>query len=191
MSKILGPVVFKLKREDFHLKHQAQILEFYRAACVHKSEECRLNAAFNLPCMNALYRQHLGNTPNMVLSSPQLKVLTPPSLINCSSASLAVQSEVEESKEEPPENLTFSFDNCYLMFSRDNENIRQMAAASIHEGFIAAGDKEDTTVLRSTFHEMMIDQSELVLTSLVPKLDDTLEHYANSQAIQNFNPNDQ
>lgn len=190
MSKIIGPVVFKLKREDFHLKFQGQILEFYRAACVHKSEQCRLNAAYNLPCMNVLYREHLDDTPNLILSSPQIKALAPPSLTNCSSTSLAVQSEVEESKEEPPENLCFNFDNCYLMFSRDNDEVRRVAAASIHEGFIAAGDKDDTTILRCTFHDLMIDQSEAVITSLIPHLDVTIERYGNQQAITNFNPSE-
>jgi len=63
---------------------------------------------------------------------------------------------MEESKDEPgamndaqhanSQGNTFDFDKCYLAFTGDsNEKIRQITAASIHEGFVAAQDSEDTS----------------------------------------------
>ena len=117
MTKILGPVCNKLQREDMHLKYQQQILEFYRVACLHKNDECRLNAAYNLPAMNLIYRKHLDKVPPMMLSSQSMKFISQPPMTSSSSASLQV--DIEESKDEivmsdgqqgPP----FNFDNCYL-----------------------------------------------------------------------------
>lgn len=42
MSLIVGPIAFKLMTKDeLHIKYQQNILEFYRATCVHKSDQCR------------------------------------------------------------------------------------------------------------------------------------------------------
>jgi hypothetical protein len=63
MAEIIGPISYKLsKLDDMHLKYQPQILEFYSAICVHKSDECRRHAAYNLPAINQIYRNHLGES---------------------------------------------------------------------------------------------------------------------------------
>jgi hypothetical protein len=118
-------------------------------------------------------------------------------MTSSSSASLQV---MEESKDEMgaandtqhgganSQGNTFDFDKCYLTFTGDsNEKIRQITAASIHEGFVAAQDSEDTSSLREAFHELMTDEVTEVLISLIPNLPTTIKNYANKHAVENFN----
>lgn len=62
MSQLIGPLCFKLQqKEDLHIKYEQQLLTFYKTICVHKSDECRENAVYNLPAMNQIYRQRISN----------------------------------------------------------------------------------------------------------------------------------
>ncbi len=63
MAQIIGAICFKLQKMDnMHIKYQPQILEFYSAICVHKTDTCRRYAVYNLPAMNKIYRKHLGES---------------------------------------------------------------------------------------------------------------------------------
>lgn len=89
MAQIIGAICFKLQKMDnMHIKYQSQILEFYSAICVHKTDTCRRYAVYNLPAMNKIYRKHLGESNCFIpKSSQQLQ---------------RQNSECEESKEEEP-----------------------------------------------------------------------------------------
>lgn len=54
----LGRIVYALKRFDLYLKHKDKFLEFYMSTVHHKEIEMRKKAAYNLPCFNALYKDH-------------------------------------------------------------------------------------------------------------------------------------
>lgn len=52
--------------------------------------------------------------------------------------------------------MPFEFNKAFLNFANDaNEQIRITTANCLHEAFIEAGDEEDTSVLRETFHELL------------------------------------
>ena len=133
MSAIIGPVASKLhQKEDLHLKYQQQILDFYRVASQHKSDECRQNAAYNLPCMNLIYRAHLDKVQwsPLLASQPATKIPVV-SMTSSSSASLQVMEESKDeqatARESPTSSQgnTFDFDKCYLAFTGDaNDQIR-------------------------------------------------------------------
>lgn len=58
VSQFIGQLAHKLSQVgNLHLKYKEDILEFYKALCVHKIDECRQNAAYCLPCMNSLYKR--------------------------------------------------------------------------------------------------------------------------------------
>jgi len=98
MAQIIGAICFKLQKMDkMHIKYQPQILEFYSAICVHKTDTCRRYAVYNLPAMNKIYRKHLGDSNCFIPKRglPQLQ---------------RQSSECEESKDEEPNSPTVPFE---------------------------------------------------------------------------------
>lgn len=61
MSRIVGQLAHKLKAHEAPLleKYKDEFIAFYKMICVHRCEECRENAAFNLPAMNLIFRQFI------------------------------------------------------------------------------------------------------------------------------------
>jgi hypothetical protein len=49
-------VVYKLKEFDLHVKYQSEFIGYFREICDHKSAQIRKKGAYNLPCMNLLYK---------------------------------------------------------------------------------------------------------------------------------------
>lgn len=56
MSKMIGPLSFKLSKHDLHLKYKEPILTFYKTIINHKEEENVMSAVYNLPCFHQLYK---------------------------------------------------------------------------------------------------------------------------------------
>lgn len=57
ISQLCGLVAFKLsEREDIHLVHKQEFLEFYLHICDHKEVGIRKRAVFNLPAMHKLFK---------------------------------------------------------------------------------------------------------------------------------------
>lgn len=56
MTELLGPIVFKLKKYDLHMKHGQEIIDFFKEMCDHKEQDIREKALYNLPCMHLLYK---------------------------------------------------------------------------------------------------------------------------------------
>lgn len=78
----------------------------------------------------------------------------------------------------------FEFSQVYFQFSQDaDERIRVITASCIHEGFLAAQDDEDTSLLRDTLHELMQDDSKEVMTALCQNLEVIIAKYANTHSI--------
>ncbi len=63
MSMIIGQLLFKLKAKQLDVKYKEELMEFFKFICGHKLEKIRLNAAYNLPCFNKIYRHFYMQTP--------------------------------------------------------------------------------------------------------------------------------
>ena len=62
ISEMCGLLAFKLsERNDFHMTHKQEFLEFYLHICDHKEELIRKKAVYNLPCMHQLYKSEEAN----------------------------------------------------------------------------------------------------------------------------------
>jgi hypothetical protein len=57
LTRIIGEIVFKIKKWDFHLKYKTNFVDFFNTACTSKELDLRRHAAYNLPCFNLLYRE--------------------------------------------------------------------------------------------------------------------------------------
>jgi hypothetical protein len=132
--------VFKLKAKQLDLKYKEEFLEFYKFICGHKTDKVREHAAFNLPCFNSTYR-------HFCLPPAQTKGAIARQKTGISTTNN--QDEDEESKDESSSDSDFSFNQLYLQFASDAcLEVRMLAASSLHEGFLAAGEDEDTHALR-------------------------------------------
>lgn len=120
-------------------------MDFYRFICGHKSDKVRQNAAFNLPCFNQIFRHFYLQPP------------LPKSLIVRQKTGISnTKSDDEESKEESSLDSDFCFNQVYLQFASDQcLDVRVVVAASLHEGFLAAGEDEDTHLLREALFLLM------------------------------------
>ena len=57
ISQLCGLVAFKLsERDDIHLTHKQEFLEFYLHICDHKEVSIRKRAIYNLPAMHKLFK---------------------------------------------------------------------------------------------------------------------------------------
>lgn len=55
VASMLGPVLYKCRGFDFHLKHKEQIINFYKFLLLHPEEGVVQSAVYNLPCMHLLF----------------------------------------------------------------------------------------------------------------------------------------
>jgi hypothetical protein len=63
MSRIIGQLALKLQSHELHEKYKNEFISFYKSLVMHKNDECRENAAFNLPAMNLIYRKFIFSIP--------------------------------------------------------------------------------------------------------------------------------
>ena len=87
-------------------------------------------------------------------------------------ATATTRDTCEETKEgdvdEEEIDETFDFPAQYAAFAGDqNVELRTMAAASLHEAFLMAGDWLDTAPLKEAFHTLLADDEVAVLAALV------------------------
>jgi hypothetical protein len=54
-----------------------------------------------------------------------------------------------------------------------------LIASCLHEAFSLTDDLQDATQLRDTLHELLVDESKVVIMALVPKLDRLIGCYSN------------
>lgn len=60
MSQIAGQLAHKLQVHDLHAKYKDEFIEFYKRIVTHqRSEECREQAAYNLPAFNVIFKQFI------------------------------------------------------------------------------------------------------------------------------------
>jgi len=55
LARLLGKIVWELKRCDLNLRHREKLCDFYSKICVDKEIDMRRSAAFNLPCFFKVY----------------------------------------------------------------------------------------------------------------------------------------
>ena len=61
----------------------------------------------------------------------------------------------------------FEFHEKYSGFAQDQEeDIRVMMAACLHEGFQICSEYQDNSILRDTMHELLVDESTSVTVAL-------------------------
>jgi len=54
------------------------------------------------------------------------------------------------------ESLSFNFHEAYCTFAQDSNNdIRMLAATTLHEGFLKCGDLQDNSILRDTLNVLL------------------------------------
>lgn len=81
------------------------------------------------------------------------------------------------------EALSFNFHEAYCTFAQDsNDDIRMLAATSLHEGFLKCGDLQDNSILRDTLNVLLQDENMDVMTAVTLNLDIMIKRYINRQA---------
>jgi hypothetical protein len=58
LAMIIGKIVHKISRMDFHIMYKTNFVEFFLFAYNHKDLEMRRACCYNLPCFNALYKDY-------------------------------------------------------------------------------------------------------------------------------------
>ena len=76
------------------------------------------------------------------------------------------------------ENFDFNAQYFTLAQERD-DNTRAVIASCLHEAFMLTDDLQDATSLRDTLHELLMDETKVVIMALVPKLDKLIGLYCN------------
>jgi len=74
----------------------------------------------------------------------------------------------------------FDFHSQYFTLAQESdENTRALIANCLHEAFNLSNDLQDTSLLRDTLHELLLDESKVVILTLVPNLDRLIGCYCN------------
>jgi hypothetical protein len=113
MSRIVGQLVHKLQAHELHEKYKAEFIEFYKGICVHRCEEIRENAAYNLPAMNMIFRKFLTASSELPggLKFKPMRSLT--------GVTASTSYDEEESKDDTEQEVAFDFNMLYYEFAKD------------------------------------------------------------------------
>ena len=144
-------------------------MNFFIGICTHKTDDGRLSAVYNIPCFHQLFGKNYSSTGRHNTND-------------------------EESKDDEIESLgptAFDFTSAYYQFTKDaNTQVRILTASCLYEAFKVSTENEDTTLLRDALHEVLEDECTDVLVTIITNLETIINKYANSHAVQSYNPAD-
>mmetsp|Transcript_4775 Transcript_4775/g.8186 ORF Transcript_4775/g.8186 Transcript_4775/m.8186 type:complete len:448 (+) Transcript_4775:45-1388(+) len=116
VASVFGELVNKISHFGLHLTYKREIIQFFKEICEHEDDDVRHMAAYNLPCMNLLYKP-LEKELEISFSEIYLRFSEDErwKIKECVSQSLHEAFKLAEEEED-----TSSLRRCFLGFILDN-----------------------------------------------------------------------
>ena len=122
--------------------------------------------------MNLLYKDKVGRPP--------------PGTTETQSTSATGNLNPDGFDNEPEESkcTEIDFHDLYYKYAnQQNEQMREVAASCLHEGFLLASPMEDIKKLQMTFLELLEEDNKEIILALVPNMKTLIERYINEHAL--------
>ncbi len=117
VAELFGEMAAKLQQFGLHMKYKEQFIAYFKSIYDHKEKSIRQKAAFNLPCMNLLFKPV---EKEMEISFADIYLALSedeePSIRYCAAASLHEAFKIID-----PEEDTSSLRKCFLSFIVENQ----------------------------------------------------------------------